>query len=386
MNHEEPPLPAAPIASWLVESKLPDKVRQNLEDLARSEDVQHIAVMPDVHLGRQVNNGTVVATTHLVYPQAVGSDLGCGLSALGFAGPADFLREDHFAQDIIQELYRRVPALKHAGKRLLPDSLLQMGLSTEALRKASQRDGACQLGTLGCGNHFLEFQSNDAGALWVMVHSGSRAMGQIITEHHLSQATTAPTGLKYLDLNKETGQACWHDMQWAIQYATLSRLAILERVADLLERHFGISAHEESYVDCPHNFARQETHFGKNLIVHRKSANSAMPGELALIAGSMGAPSYMVCGKGLENSLKSSSHGAGRAMSRTEARARISAADIERQLKAVQCDKLQLADLRDEAPAAYRDIREVMRAQRDLVRQEMRLTPRLNFKYPDPRD
>jgi tRNA-splicing ligase RtcB len=268
----------------------------------------------------------------------------------------------------------------------LPENLAKQSLSTASLRKASLRDGACQLGTLGCGNHFLEFQSNDAGALWVMVHSGSRAMGQIITEHHLAQAAAAATGLKFLDLNEDAGQAYWQDMQWAIQYATLSRLAILERVADLLERHYGLNALEESYLDCPHNFARQETHFGKELIVHRKSANSAMPGEPALIAGSMGSPSYLVCGKGLENSLKSSSHGAGRAMSRTEARARISAADIERQLKAVQCDKMRLADLRDEAPTAYRDIREVMRAQRDLVRQEMRLTPRLSFKYPDPRD
>ena len=138
-------------------------------------------------------------------------------------------------------------------------------------------------------------------------------------------------------------------------------------------------------MDSPHNFARRENHFGKELIVHRKSAISAQAGEPGLIAGSMGSPSFVVRGLGWEESLCSSSHGAGRALSRTEARNRITSKAMARQLGSIHYDQRNLDSLRDEAPAAYRDIREVMRAQHDLTRQEKHLTPLLNFKYPDNR-
>lgn len=377
--------PAARVAKWLVEGKLPEKVCQNLDKLAGSDDVRHVAVMPDIHLGRLVNNGTVAATTHLIYPQAVGSDIGCGLSALRFHGAAELLQDEHQARRIIQELYRVVPALKQRGGRILPEQIASQPLSHDVLVKTSLRDGAYQLGTLGCGNHFLELQKDDGGALWLMVHSGSRAMGQIITEFHLARASASATGLKYLDICAESGLAYLADMQWAVEYAKLNRLAIMARTAEILESQFGITAHEESYVDSPHNFARLEKHFGKQMIVHRKSAISARVGEVGLIAGSMGTPSFIVHGLGLEEALCSSSHGAGRALSRTEARHRITAGAMERQLGSVHCDKRNLASLCDEAPAAYRDIREVMRAQHDLTRQDTRVHPLLNFKYPDKR-
>ena len=177
-----------------------------------------------------------------------------------------------------------------------------------------------QMGTLGCGNHFVELQSDDTGVLWLMVHSGSRAMGQSITELHLARAASSTTGLKYLDTRTEAGRAYLNDMQWAMRYATLNRLAIMARMAEILAAQLGITANEESYLDSPHNFARRETHFGQELIVHRKSAISAQAGEPGLIAGSMGSPSFIVRGLGLEASLCSSSHGAGRALSRTAAR------------------------------------------------------------------
>jgi tRNA-splicing ligase RtcB len=183
----------------------------------------------------------------------------------------------------------------------------------------------------------------------------------------------------------ETGKAYLNDMEWATQYATLNRLAIMARVAEIFEDHFKIKANEASYIDSPHNYAHRETHFGKNLLVHRKSAISARLGEQGLIAGSMGTPSFIVRGLAVEDSLCSSSHGAGRVLSRTAARNRITSGAMKRQLGAVHFDRRNLTSLRDEAPGAYRDIREVMRAQRDLTRQEVRLSPLLNFKYPDPR-
>lgn len=370
---------------WLVEAKLPERVQENVERLARSDDVRQVAIMPDVHLGRWVNNGSVMATTRLLYPQAVGGDIGCGLSALAFHGTAEVLREEASARLVLEALSQQVPALKQHGARQLPASLAARSLSHDTLLKASRRDGAYQLGTLGCGNHFAELQRDDAGRLWFMVHSGSRAMGQIITEFHLARAATSATGLKYLDLGEEPGRAYLNDLEWALRYATLNRLAILARLAEILAQLFRISADEGSYLDSPHNFARRENHLGQDLLVHRKSAISAQAGEAGLIAGSMGSPSYVVRGLGVEESLCSSSHGAGRLLSRSEARHRISAAAMRRQLERVHCDVRNLAGLRDEAPAAYRDLREVMRAQHDLTRQQTRLTPILNLKYPDPR-
>ena len=373
------------VRQWLVEARLAPKVQANIDRLASSEDVRHVVVLPDVHLGRLINNGCVAATVDLIYPQAVGGDIGCGFSALGFNGTAEFLADDNNAQKLIRQLYQQVPALKQRTAQSLPAKLTDWALSDDSLVKASRREGAFQLGTLGCGNHFVEFQQDDAGALWLMVHSGSRAMGQVITEFHLARATASDTGLKHLDTRAAAGQAYLNDMAWAMEYATLNRLAILARLVELLEAAFGITAREESYINSPHNFARRERHFGAEFIVHRKSANSASQGEVNLIAGSMGSPSYVVHGLGEERSLCSSSHGAGRVMSRTEARQRIRPADFKRQLGAVKHDARQLHELCDEAPAAYRDIREVMQAQRDLVRQSARLTPVLNFKHPDRR-
>jgi tRNA-splicing ligase RtcB (3'-phosphate/5'-hydroxy nucleic acid ligase) len=373
------------VKQWLAEARVSAKVQENLDRLARSEDVRHVVVLPDVHLGHQINNGCVVATADLVYPQAVGGDIGCGLSALAFDGTAEALKDDRNAQTVIKHLYRQVPALKQANALVLPDKLAGWRLSDAGLVKESQREGAWEFETLGCGNHFVEFQQDDAGVLWLMVHSGSRAMGQVITQFHLSRATPAASGLKYLDARSPAGQAYLNDMGWAVQYATLNRLAIMARIVEIIEATLGISADEDSYLDTVHNFARREQHSGKELIVHRKSANSARLDESGLIAGSMGSPSFVVQGLGNEESLCSSSHGAGRAMSRTEARQRIKPSDLRRQLGAVQHDPRRLSELCDEAPAAYRDIRKVMQAQRDLVRRRAHLSPVLNFKYPDRR-
>jgi tRNA-splicing ligase RtcB len=373
------------VSQWLVEAHLTPGVQANVERLARSEDVRHVVVLPDVHLGKLINNGCVGATVDLVYPQAVGGDIGCGFSAIGFNGTAEFLADDRNARKVIRRFYQLVPALKLPQSQGLPAKLSDWALSEESLVKASRRDGALQLGTLGCGNHFVEFQRDDAGALWLMVHSGSRAMGQVITEFHLSRAAVSSTGLKFLDARTAAGQAYLNDMAWAVEYATLNRLAIIARTVEIIGAQFGVAANEESYMNSPHNFARREWHVGQQLFVHRKSANSARRDELSLIAGSMGSPSYLVHGLGEERALCSSSHGAGRVMSRTEARQRFSPTDLKRQLGAVKHDERVLPDLCDEAPSAYRDIREVMRAQRDLVRQNARLRPMLNFKYPDRR-
>lgn len=379
--------PGASVRQWLVEAKLPDEVWRNVERLAGAEDVREVVLLPDIHLGRMVNNGCVAATIELVYPEAVGGDIGCGFSAIAFDGDAKIFSESSSAASVLSRLAGEVPALKlRRASGELPASLRRQELSDANLQRESQRDGVYQLGTLGCGNHFVEFQRDDAGRLWVMVHSGSRAMGQAIAGFHLARAASASTGLRYLDRRTDAGRAYLNDMEWAVRYATVSRLSILARCSEIMQDLFCVAADENSYLDCPHNFARLESHHGQTMMVHRKSANSARAGEPGLIAGSCGTSSYRVRGLGSEASLHSSSHGAGRLWSRTEASRRIQAADLRRQLHGVHYDERLVNELRDEAPAAYRDLREVLKAQRDLVRQEGRLTPVLNFKHPDRRE
>ncbi len=379
--------PGANVRQWLVEAKLPDDVRRNVDRLAGAEDVREVVLLPDIHLGRMVNNGCAAATVDLVYPEAVGGDIGCGFSAIAFDADANLFSKDSSAASVLARLAGDVPALKleHAAGEL-PASLRRQELSDANLRRESQRDGVYQLGTLGCGNHFVEFQRDDAGRLWVMVHSGSRAMGQAIAGFHLARAVSAATGLRYLDGRTDAGRAYLNDMEWAVHYATVNRLSILARCSEMMQDLFRVAVDEDSYLDCPHNFARQETHQGRTMIVHRKSANSAQLGEPGLIAGSCGTPSFRVRGLGAQASLNSSSHGAGRRWSRTESSRRIQVADVRRQMRGVYYDERQVNELRDEAPAAYRDLREVLKAQRDLVRQEGRLTPVLSFKHPDRRE
>jgi tRNA-splicing ligase RtcB len=373
------------VTQWLVEARLAPKVAENIERLRCSDDVRHIAIMPDVHLGRLANNGVVVATRSLIYPQAIGSDIGCGLSFLRFNAQADAIAGGEIARILIRDLYQSIRALKRRGRAELPETLLALPLSDTRLLRASERDGAHQFGTLGCGNHFVELQQDEAGNLCLMVHSGSRGMGQVITEFHLARASTSAAAFKFLDRRTPEGQAYFDDVQWAVRYATLNRLAMMASVADILEARLGISADQDSYIDSPHNFARIEEHFDERLLVHRKSAISAAEGEVGLIAGSMGTPSFIVSGRGNCDSLRSSSHGAGRVMGRTEARRRVTLGEMRRQMERVYHDPRGLDALRDEAPSSYRDIHEVMRAQRELTRQVVKLTPLLNFKHPDPR-
>jgi tRNA-splicing ligase RtcB len=371
----------ATLRQWLVEP-LPVDVANALDRLRRTDDVCHIAVMPDVHLSKDVCTGTVLATRQRLYPQAVGGDIGCGMAALRFNGPANHLDEERAAARLLAGLYQAVPAMRHSRQTMheLPDPLNQSGLSHAALEKLTRRDGRVQFATLGRGNHFLEFQADQEGNLWLMVHSGSRAMGQAITEHHLRQAQPANTGLLFLEAGSDAGQAYLHDLAWACRYAEESRRTMIETVSALVTELFGVAADTESIIHCNHNHLRQETHGHQELWIHRKGAVSAREDEPGIIPGSMGAASFHVGGRGDTEALCSSSHGAGRRMSRTEARQKIRATDLERQMGDVWFDHRLTDRIRDEAPEAYKDIHAVMRAQRGLTRIVRQLRPILSYK------
>jgi tRNA-splicing ligase RtcB len=366
---------------WLAHP-LPPDVKLAIDRLARTDDAQHVAVMPDVHLAREVCVGTVLATSRLIYPDAVGGDIGCGMAAISFDVSADVLSDENAAAKLLTGLARCVPTNRHATRkgRELPNMLNEMPLSDRRLDVICRRDGVIQFGTLGRGNHFLEFQSDDEGRLWLMVHSGSRAVGPAIRDLYGSQAAQSSTGLRFLDAKSREGMSYLSDVQWAQAYARESRRTMIHAAAELASKLFRARMDESSFVNCDHNHVRQEIHEGQTLWVHRKGAMLAGAGVAGILPGSMGTESYHVEGRGCAVALCSSAHGAGRAMSRDQARRKISTRDLARQMCGVWFDHRISHALCEESPSAYKDIRAVLRAQHELVRVVRRLRPVLIYK------
>lgn len=380
MSHTKP----ATVTKWLTEPLAKD-VAQSIDRLASADDVRHVAVMPDVHLSGDVCVGLAVATERLIYPAAVGGDIGCGMAAIATDAAADALSREEAAMALLDGLRSRVPANRHGRRTMpaeLPTALRRLTVSDPRLEKHAARDGRVQFGTLGRGNHFLELQADEQERLWIMLHCGSRAMGQAITAHHvaIAEEQSQRRKLPWLDSQSAAGQAYLADVAWAVAYAEQSRLAILRAVESLLAELLGISLDWETLIHANHNHVRRETHFGKELLVHRKGALPADEGLVGIIPGSMGSASFHVTGRGCELALCSSSHGAGRAMSRTEAAQCITPRQLARQMHSVWFDQRLSRQLCDEAPSAYKDVHAVMRAQRELTRIERKLRPLLSYK------
>lgn len=372
---------ATNVKTWLIEPPSPE-VRRAIERIASAEDVKKVAIMPDVHLSGDVCIGSVVATTRLIYPAAVGGDIGCGIAAAAFDLQSNALQTDGRGMQLLDRLRERVPPIRRARDALqtLPPGLCDASLSDERLESVRRRDGLVQFGTLGRGNHFLEFQADDEGRLWLMVHSGSRAMGQAIRDFHLERADGSIRGTAFLEADGPRGRAYLSDAAWARRYARANRVAMADLAAQAMRDLFGATLDRATYFDCDHNHVQYEAHDDCSVWVHRKGANSAAAGERGIIPGSMGTESFHVEGRGNAEALCSSSHGAGRATSREEARRKISTAELRSELNGTLWDDSSARGLREEAPGAYKDIREVLRAQQELVKRVRRLTPVLSYK------
>lgn len=373
--------PGAVVRSWAA-GPLERDVQAAIERLARSDDVRRVAIMPDVHLAADVCIGTVVATSRTLYPNAVGGDIGCGVAALGFECEAARLDDEREAAAVLAGLYRAIPLTRHGRKRApgLSPELARRSLSSPSLESLKKGDGVLQAGTLGRGNHFVELQSDSEGRLWLMLHSGSRGIGQAIRDHHLARCVAGRSGLRYLDATSPEGAEYLQDMAWAVDYAEWGRRTMVAAVCEVVTEVLGSDPDESSYVSCNHNHVHRETRAGEALWVHRKGAISAAAGEPGLVPGSMGTHSFHVEGRGCVEALCSSAHGAGRRLSRTEARRRLSAKDVTRELRDVWFDHRLAAGLREEAPSAYKNIDAVMRSEHELVRIVRRLRPVLCFK------
>lgn len=365
------------VRSWLA-APLPHEVLDPLARLAAMDDVVAVAVMPDVHWAENVCVGVAVGTTHTLLPQAVGSDIGCGIATVQLSAHADVLADATAAAAVLQALQRVVPGHRHAARQELPAAAL-VPLSTAPLHKLRERDGAVQFATLGRGNHFLEVQADEEERLWLTVHSGSRSLGPAILAHHLA-VHAGHRGLLALPDDSDAGRAYVDDMTAAIVFAQHGRMAMLRAAAAVFSEQFAAEPDWSTHVDCQHNHARREDHAGRQFWVHRKGAMPAARDAPGVVPGSMGTSTFQVTGRGNVDSLCSSSHGAGRAMPRGLARRRVPLRQFLRSMDGVWFDHRLADTLRDEAPAAYKDIGAVMRAQRELVRIVRKLRPVLAYK------
>ncbi|MBX2801338.1 MAG: RtcB family protein [Myxococcales bacterium] len=378
------------IKSWTRGVPVEDQARKQLENIASLPFVHKwVAAMPDVHLGKGATVGSVIPTERAIIPAAVGVDIGCGMMAvrtsLSASDLPDSLREARMA------IEAAVPhGRTHHGRvgdrgawTDVPDDndrvwadVLVPGFDAivdkhPKLRKCNHRR---HLGTLGTGNHFIEVCLDEEERVWVMLHSGSRGVGNKIGSYFISLAKAEmerwyvhlpDADLAYLP----EGSAYFDDyvgaVQWAQEFARFNRALMMQATLGALRGVLGEFSGDDMAVNCHHNYVEREHHYGRNVWVTRKGAVRARKGDLGIIPGSMGAKSFIVRGKGNPESFCSCSHGAGRAMSRSKARRTFTVEDHERMTEGVECRKD--ADVIDETPAAYKDIDAVMAAQRDLV-------------------
>jgi tRNA-splicing ligase RtcB len=366
----------ADILSW-VSHELSTDEHNMLRNVSRLPCLyKHVALMPDAHLGIGSMVGSVVATKDAVIPATVGVDIGCGMAAIKTPFKSSIL--DGKLKDLRHEIERTIPVGFNAHKEADTDASRWEGWAEFGdLHKGVQyrkEKAMKQLGTLGGGNHFLEVCLDTEDNVWLMLHSGSRNIGNevaklhIETAKHLHKLSELPDpNLAYFVQGTEEFKNYWHDLEWAQRYALKNREIMMKRLLKSFNRMFnkGVDFRPEISVNCHHNYVSPETHFGEKVYVTRKGAIRADEGVFGIIPGSMGAKSFIVKGLGNPQSFNSCSHGAGRRMSRTQAKKAFTRADLERQTQGVECRKD--AGVIDEIPAAYKDIDEVMRNQSDLV-------------------
>lgn len=382
-----------PVKMWTKGVPVEESAKQQLANTARMPFIyKHIAVMPDVHLGKGSTIGSVIPTLGAVIPAAVGVDIGCGMMAAKTTLSARDLPDN--LSGVRSAIERAIPhgmspkTRSHRGRDAgswntppapvdaawltLKDEFDAVCLKTPSLKHTNNYR---HLGTLGSGNHFVEVCLDEAGFVWFMLHSGSRGVGNAIGTYFIELAkkdmrrhvmNLPDQDLAYLEEGTEHYDDYVQAVSWAQKFARMNREVMMQNliaaVRTVIKKPF--ETHVEA-VNCHHNYVQKEQHFGRDVLVTRKGAVSAREGELGIIPGSMGAKSFIVRGKGNPDSFHSCSHGAGRTMSRNEAKRRFTLDDQVRATEGVECRKD--ANVIDEIPMAYKDIDAVMHAQRDLV-------------------
>lgn len=390
-QHEQFDSAGVPIKAWVRGVPVEPEALAQLRNVARLPFVwRWVAAMPDVHWGIGATVGSVIPTHRAIVPAAVGVDIGCGMMAVRTSLRAGDLpdslrairtrieqavphgRTNHGGRGD-RGAWHEPPAAAAAAWRELASGWQRI---VEQFQKLERGATAEHLGTLGTGNHFIELCVDEADGVWVMLHSGSRGVGNRIGRHFIEQAKREMADrlgelpdrdLAWFDEGAPSFDAYVHAVEWAQRYARVNRELMMQAVLQALADGGDLPPFTagDVAVNCHHNYVQRETHFGTEVFVTRKGAVRAGAGELGIIPGSMGARSYIVRGKGNPDSFMSCSHGAGRAMSRGEAKRRFTLEDHAAATATVECRKD--ADVIDETPMAYKDIDAVMAAQADLV-------------------
>jgi tRNA-splicing ligase RtcB len=380
-----------PIKAWIEGVKMEDEAKQQLLNVAQLPFVyKWVAVMPDVHWGIGATIGSVIPTKGAIIPAATGVDLGCGMMAVQTSLTANDLPDN--LRKIRRAIEKAVPhgRTDHGGRndkgawQDLPRRQVNVWKQLEAGYKAlcekhprlDRGNHVNHLGTLGTGNHFIEVCLDESDNVWLMLHSGSRGVGNRIGTYFIEMAkkdlrnlisNLPDKDLAYFTEGTEHFDDYVEAVGWAQDFAMWNRRLMMEQVIDAIAESGEVPEFNArlQVVNCHHNYVERETHYGEEVLVTRKGAVRARCGDLGIIPGSMGARSFIVRGLGNEESFHSCSHGAGRAMSRNEAKRRFTTADHEAATKGIECRKDE--DVIDETPGAYKDIERVMNAQRDLV-------------------
>lgn len=378
-----------PIKEWTVDVQVEDHARAQLYNAANLPFIhKHIAVMPDVHAGIGCTVGSVIPTKKAVVPAMVGVDIGCGVEAvrttLKASALPDSLKE---MRSLIEKTIPHgfYPKGRDEGSWGNPPdevSIAWMELEpgykkiVEKHGKVQHKNPVSQLGTLGAGNHLYEVCIDQNDDVWLMLHSGSRGPGNKIGQYFIELAkkdmkkyfiNLPDENLAYLPEGTEHFSDYWEALIWAQRYAKINRQLMISLVYKALRKSKLVPKFDltDEYVSCHHNYATKENHFKEDLIITRKGAISARKGEMGVILSSMGTPSHIVRGLGCKDSFCSASHGAGRVMSRTQAKKTFTLKDHREATEGVECKKDK--SVIDETPGAYKSIDAVMNSQKELV-------------------
>ncbi|MFD9332801.1 RtcB family protein [Streptomyces sp. NPDC060028] len=383
MSYVEVPGAKVPIRMWTAPASVEDSAMQQLRNVATLPWIKGLAVMPDVHYGKGATVGSVIAMKDAVCPAAVGVDIGCGMSAVKTSLTANDLPGD--LSGLRSKIERAIPVGAGMHREAVDPARLygfpeagfgdlweRFDYIADAVK--FRRDRAMrQMGSLGQGNHFCEVCIDASGSVWLMLHSGSRNIGNELADFHINVARglSHNQGLVDRDLAVFLAatpemRAYRNDLFWAQEYAKYNRAVMMSLFKEVIRKEFRkakVSFDHE--ISCHHNYVSEERYDGMDLLVTRKGAIRAGSGDHGIIPGSMGTGSYIVKGLGNEKSFNSASHGAGRKMSRTAAKKRFSARDLAEQTKGVECRKD--SGVVDEIPGAYKSIEQVIDQQTDLV-------------------
>jgi tRNA-splicing ligase RtcB (3'-phosphate/5'-hydroxy nucleic acid ligase) len=372
-----------PIKMWLNDIE-PEALQQakNLANLPFA--FKWIALMPDSHSGYGMPIGGVMATRNIVVPNAVGVDIGCGMCAVRTNIHVEDLVDD---VDIVKKIMNTVRSTVPVGFNHQQDDQQWSGFDTcpdnIPIIKQELKSSKKQLGTLGGGNHFIEFQKGSDGFIWIMIHSGSRNLGLKIAKDYHEKAlllckrwhSNINNDLAFLPMETDEAKEYMIAMKFALDFAKENRYQMIERIKAAFNKHVKLVDFDD-IINIHHNYAAWEHHFGENVIVHRKGATSAKKGEVGIIPGSQGTKSYITIGKGNPESFMSCSHGAGRKLGRKAAQRELNLEEEQKKLndQGVIHSIRNIADL-DEASGAYKDISVVMNNQSDLIDIVVELSP-----------